>query len=404
VKWNGGSPQVRMNAMRAWLVFAFLVLAVPPMAAQSLLPARFAGWQTVPGSASTVPLNQLPPAQAALLRDCHAQQTVEKRSYRRGDAQIDVSLYWMGDPSWAYSAYSVLRPMSTTSFRPTPHSSIGNDRAMMLVGNMLVDVTGKNLAGDKKDFVALAKALEPHASQQPYPTLWQYLPTERFVPHSDRYALNMQTLQTALRGTEMTGRAEGAKPAFAWPQGDWLGFNDEVEAESALYQVRGRKLMLLLASYPTPQLATEHMKEMARWFLINPKEEAKAGAKSGRPVLYARKMGSIVGFVAGAHEAGAAQSLLSQVRVQTLVTWNEPGFKLKDLTMPEYVVGIIFGTISIILITLVSGIALGIIRIGIKRTFPGLIFDRRRSIEVIQLGLTTKPIDLTEFYRPVQKR
>jgi hypothetical protein len=390
-----------MNQMRACVFFALLVLAAPPLAAQNLLPARFGGWQTVPGSASTVSLDQLPPAQANTLRDCHAQQTVEKRTYQSDGAQIDVALYWMGDPSWAYSAYSLLRPVPATSFRPTPHAAIGNGQAMMLVGNILVDVTGKNLASDKEAFVALAKALEPHASREPYPTLWRYLPTEQFVPHSDRYALDPQTLEWALLATETAGhkRGPGKRLATAWPKGDWLGFQDEVEAETALYRVGARKMTLILASYPTPQLATEHMKEMARWFLVNP----RPGEKRDRPVLYARKMDSMLAFVAGTHDLNAAHSLLAGIPAQTLVTWNEPGFKLKELTMPEYVVGIIFGTVTIILITLVTGIALGIIRIGIKHTFPGLIFDRRRSIEVIQLGLTTKPIDLTDFYRPIRK-
>ncbi len=336
------------------------------------------------GSASRVSIEALPSPENAVLRNCHT-ESAERQSYQRGGTQVDVTLFRMRDPSWGYSAFSVLRPVAATHFRPTSHSSIGKTDAMMLVGNLLVEVTGKNLAADARDFVALAKALRAHASAEPYPTLWQYLPSEHFVPHTDRYALDARTLARELAGT----------PAGAWGKGDWLGFYDSAEAEVAQYKMAGKRMTLLLASYPTQQLATEHLKEMEKWFDVNP--SAGASRKKGR-VLYARRFASLVGLVEGAHSKAQANELLGLIRYQTVVTWNEPGFKLNQMTMPEYIVGIIAGTGMIILITLVVGIALGMIRIGIKKTFPGVIFDRRRSIEVIQLGLTSKPIDPTDFY------
>jgi hypothetical protein len=369
--------------MRLWLLFAALILVVPPVAAQSVLPTRFAGWQAVPGSSRAVVPKQLPQAQAAVLQNCR-EQSAEYQSYQRNGAQIGVTLYSMRSPSWGYSAFSLLRPVPATSFRPTQHSSIGSNQAMMLVGNLLVDVTGKSLATHGKDFVSLAQVLQAQASAEPYPTLWQYLPAKDFVPHSDRYALNPQTLDHALAETG----------AGTWGSGDWLGFYDSAEAEVGQYNVAGRRVTLLLASYPTHQLAAEHLKDMEKWFDINP---APGAPKTAR-VLYARRIGSVVGMVDGAGSAAQANGLLAQIHYQTVVTWNEPSFMFHQLTMPEYIVGIITGTGVILLITLVVGIALGMIRIGVKRFFPGVIFDRRRSVEVIQLGLTSKPIDPTDFY------
>ncbi|MDE3137988.1 MAG: hypothetical protein KGL59_15510 [Acidobacteriota bacterium] len=370
--------------MRFSLLLAILVMAVHPAAAQNLLPTHFAGWQTVPGSVATATLDTLPPENAALFRACH-EQSAERRSYQKNGQTIAVTLYWMGDPSYGYSVYSLLRPQPATDYRPSPHSAIGPGEAMILVGNLLADVTGKNLPAYAHDFSALVAAIQPHASSEPYPSIWQYLPSAHFVAHTDRYALDLETLSRALN--EVSGRA--------WPSGDWLGFDDEVEAEVATYDVAGRKLTLMLASYPTQQVAAEHVKNMEQLFVINPEPGAQTNA---RPVLYARRIGSIVGFVSGAQDAKEANLLLREIRYQTVVTWNEPGFKLTDLTMADYVVGAVLGTMTLLLISLVVGVALGFIRVGIKRMLPGVVFDRRRSIEIIQLGLSSKPIDPTDFY------
>jgi hypothetical protein len=370
--------------MRLLLLFAMVVATVPSAAAQNLLPARFAGWETVPGSAATASIDTLSPENAALFRACHA-QSAERRSYQKNGATLIVTLYWMGDPSYGFSAYSLLRPERAIDFRPSPHSTIGSGSAMILVGNLLVGVTGQNLPSYAHDFSALVGALQPHASSEPYPSLWQYLPTAHFVARSDRYALDPETLSRAL--TEVSGHA--------WPSGDWLGFDDEVEAEVARYTVAGHPMTLMLASYPTQQVAAEHIKKMEQWFAINP---APGAATDGRPVLYVRRLASLVGFVSGAPNADVANRLLREIRYQTVVTWNEPGFKLKDLTMADYVVGAVLGTLTILVIALVVGVALGFLRVGIKRAFPGLIFDRRRSIEILQLGLSSKPIDPTDFY------
>jgi hypothetical protein len=370
--------------MRLSLLLAILLMAVHPAAAQDLLPARFAGWETVPGSAAPATLDALPPENAALFRACH-EQSAERRSYQKNGQTINITLYWMGDPSYGYSVYSLLRPQPATDFRPSPHSAIGTDNALILVGNLLADVTGKNLPAYAHDFTALVAAVQPHASIEPYPSIWQYLPTGYFVPHSDRYALDRTTLSRSL--TEVSGHA--------WPSGDWLGFDDEVEAEVANYNVAGRNLTLMLASYPTQQVAAGHVKNMEQLFAINPASGAQSNAK---PVLYVRRLGSLVGFVSGAQDAAQANLLLREIRYQTVVTWNEPGFRLTDLTMADYVVGAVLGTMTLLLISLVVGIALGFIRVGVKRLFPGLIFDRRRSIEILQLGLTSKPIDPSDFY------
>ncbi len=372
-----------MGVMRVLLCFAMLSLSVPVWAAQTMLPARFGAWQAV--AASAAPASPLSPADAALFRACH-QKSVEQQVYQRNGETITVTLRRLGDPSYGYSAFSLLRPAPATDFRPTPHSSIGTSEAIMLEGDLLVDISGRNLAADGQDFASLATLLKAHASAEAYPTLWQYLPTPRLIPQSDRYALDTGTFQRALGEDAALGQ---------WASGGWIGFEqDEAEAEVAQYGMAGRTATLVLLYYPTSALAADHVKTLGKLFHVNPETKPS----DGKPVLYVRRTGSLVGLVSGAPSAAAAGGLLRQIRYQTVVTWNEPGFTFHQLTMVDYVVGAIYGTFAIMLITFVVGLSLGMIRIVVKHYIPGLVFDRHGSVEIIQLGLSSKPIRARDFY------
>lgn len=373
--------------MRGWLWFAALILAAHPVAAQNLLPARFAGWLAASSTASAAAQTQVATEHAALFRDC-GQKSVEQQTYQRNGATITVTLRQLADPSYGYSAFSLLRPRPATRFRPTTHSAIGTNKGMMLIGNLLVTIDGHDLAAHARDFTALAAALKPHASVSPYPTLWQYLPAQRLIPHSDRYALDSATFQHALQ-------AEGLSN---WANGKLVGFQaDSAETELARYELGGKPATLLLISYPTNQIASLRIKDFGQRFDVNPKGKTAAT----KPVLYAKRFGSMVGLVSGAPDKAAADHLLGQVHYQTVVTWNVPGFTNENqrvVTTADYVVGSIVGTGVLLVIALVAGLALGVIRISVKHFLPGVVFDRHHSVEILQLGLSTKPINGRDFY------
>jgi hypothetical protein len=39
-----------------------------------------------------------------------------------------------------------------------------------------------------------------------------------------------------------------------------------------------------------------------------------------------------------------------------------------------------------------------VFRLVVKKLFPGKVFDRPRSMEVIQLGLSERPVNMKDFY------
>jgi len=64
------------------------------------------------------------------------------------------------------------------------------------------------------------------------------------------------------------------------------------------------------------------------------------------------------------------------------------------------IVGSIIGTGVICGFTLIAGLAFGGFRLVVKRAFPNKVFDRSSQIQVLQLGLSSKPINAEDFYQP----
>lgn len=360
------------------LLWLAMLLAAPPAVAQQVLPAEFVGWTAIPGSQSGArALEGLPGDQAAILRAC-GNDSLERQTYARGAASLAVTLFRMPDPTSAYSAYSFLRPDDATGVKPTEHSSVSRQRALLLVGNFLLEVSGENLPPLAQDLKALAGAVAPQANRAPYPSLWQHLPLRDLVPRSDRYVLNSELLARAM-------------PLAA---GDWLGFADGAEAELARYRINGQQLTLLIAAYPTQQVAAKKLEGIARSFDVN----AAGPLGNGRTALFARRVSSLVALVSGTSSAPLADSLLQQIQYKTEVTWNEPSFRLTQPAIEQILEGIFIGTGLILIFALVAGIAFGGVRIVVKHFLPGLVFDRSESVEILQLGLNSKPIEAKDFY------
>ena len=80
------------------------------------------------------------------------------------------------------------------------------------------------------------------------------------------------------------------------------------------------------------------------------------------------------------------------------MTWSEPGATATDPPITSTLVKIMIGTFMFMVLAVVVGIAFGGVRVITKRLFPGKVFDRPHQIEVLQLGLSSKPIDPQDLY------
>jgi hypothetical protein len=368
--------------MRRILTFcsAFALLLAPAAFSQTILPSSLPGWKSITVSAVTSANFDgiAGPASAALLE--YGASTAEKRTYmregQRGETLV-ATLYAFKDASGAYGAYSFLRTPEMSRGDYSEHSMKSRDRALVLTGSLVLEIRGSGLGRERATIEKLLSLLGAREQAPVYPSLPLRLPTTDLIPRTDHYFLGPVAL------------------AHFWPTasatGDWIGFSAGAEVEAAKYHLKSREATLLVADYPTPQIAATQLERMSKQF--------KIGVPGGPSAsLYARRDGTLVALVAGAPSETAANSLLDQIQSGVVVTWNEPAFKLHEPSMAAVVVGTIIGTGEICLFTFFGGILFTVIRLVVKRLWPGKVFDRPQALEIIQLGLSSKPIKAKDFY------
>jgi hypothetical protein len=367
-----------------WLFTILLVVCVIPASAQGILPASFAGWTGTPQAgvpaqpvangdhaASTAPSQQL------AARQEYGFVSAEQAAYSRGKDTLQVTLYRMKDPSGAYGMYSYLRSPDMPRAAVTDHSAMSRERALVLDGNLVLDIRGADLQRWSGDLNALVAAVNPKAEQGPLPTISEHLPTKGFIERSDKYVLGPVTLNQF----------------FPVNSNDWLGFGTGAEAEVARYRVDGRELNLLLADFPTPQTAQKKLAQLQQDYHVN----APAADANSSPI-FARRSITLLAIVSGARTLEEANKLLDQIQSGTEVTWNEPTFQFREPPITTMIVGAIIGTGVICCFALISGLAFGGFRLVIKRWLPDKVFDRSSQMQVLQLGLGSKPINSEDFY------
>src|SRR6266404_1443615 len=378
--------------MRHQFLFACLLalLSAANTSAQSsdssgqsmLLPERFASWETD----KQPPLVRWPRSDVSARLDSHPEYTkllvesgvvrVEERGYRRGNAELEVGLFKLRDPSGAYEVYtSRLQPgMLPGHFRPI--SAMNGHNAIILVGNLLLEVTH---GASDEDLHVLIEVLKPGADKTPLPPIREYLPREDLVNATQRYALGPAGLRAA---AESVGKPEidGLTSAVGFAQG--------AEAMLAQYHHGRDTGVLLLIDYPTPQLAELHMRHL---------ETALSEAAQTAGSVIERK-GSLLSVVIAPSSSEYAESLRAAVNYETQVTWNEPSQTATDPPWGMVLYRIFVGTGVFMVMAIAFGVAFGGFRIFIKRLLPGKVFDRPEQMEVLQLGLSGNKIDTRDLY------
>jgi hypothetical protein len=360
------------------VLLAVLLLVLRPAAAEQILPHSLGPWaETAGGSAVTMP------AEAVLaeygLRATESATYSAGRSNGGGD-QMRVTVFQMKDPSGAYGLYSFLRTPDMARAEFAEHSAMSRARALVLCGNLVLDIAGQDLARLTSQINSLVAAAATRAQNGPLPTLWQHLPPKGLVERSDRYILGPETLNQL----------------FPANLGDALGFSKGAEAELAHYRLASHDVTLLIADFPTPGFAAQQLAELQKQFDVN---GSKPGGAS--PALFAKRDLTLLAIVADAPNQAEASALLDQIQSGTQLTWDEPTFQFKEPSIEMMVVGSILGTGIICGFALIAGLAFGGFRLFIKRMLPGKIFDRGTQLQVLQLGLASKPINAEDFYGSV---
>jgi hypothetical protein len=376
-----------MPLMRRPFLFVqvFTLLSALCLSAQtpkvSLLPIEFGSWQ--PGNRA--PITMWPRSAEAGKLDAHPEyeQTlkesgilrIEERYYRKADNELTVRLFKLRDPSGAYEIYtSRLRPEMVAA-NVGQVSATDSQGSIALVGNIVFESTAGT---SPADLAALVRNLEAFTDKTPLPPIPTFLPTVQHTKATERYALGPAAFRAAAAAL---GRGDAAALV------DVAGFDSGAEAMFAKYKAGRDEATLLLIEYPTPQLAELHLRHLQR--------ALSADKKNGSSV---ERKGSLLSIILGPTSAAYAEKLRGAVNYETEVTWNEPSTTATDPPITSTLVKIIIATMVLMVMALVLGIAFGGVRIITKRLFPGKVFDRPARMEVLQLGLSGKPIDPRDMY------
>jgi uncharacterized protein DUF6599 len=348
-------------------ILAFIFCLTPLVRADVQWPAKLGDW-TASGEATAVGSFSSDPAFVPVVTESGFTSGVS-HTYRSGNQTAQFTLYTFRDSSGAFEAYTAMKaldgpPKSTSTF--------------LAHGNQVLWIRGN--ASLPKEFTdAAAKWEESISDGVASPPIASYLPTHGLESSTDLYALGPAAFKQALVGTDQAlATTDLASVA---------GFNSHAEAMFGKYKSGRDEATLLLIDYPTPQLAELHLRHLQR---------ALADAKLTTSSI--ERKGSLLSIVLSPTSPEYAAKLRGSVNYETQVMWNEASQAATDPPILSTVAKIFIATGVFMVVTVVIGIAFGGVRIITKRLFPGKVFDRKDQIEVLQLGLSGKPIDPSDMY------
>lgn len=346
----------------------------PQKSAPDLLPPTFAGWQ-LQGSvhASTDP-GAADPTNAAVLKE-YGFTDLASATYTRDDGRtLKIRAARFADASGAFGAYTFyLQPDMTREQIGDQGASLGN-RVLFYRGYILIDAQfSQETAMSGAELRELAGALpRPAGSSGNLPSFIQFLPRRDYIPNTQKYVMGPLAL-AAISAPVSAGSVD---------------FSSSAEVSLAQYNTPSGPATLTLISYPTPQLAADHLRKIDAAHQIAVQPQNGISSVSGSGTFFDKRTGPIVAIATGGISDSDAKSLLGMVNYEATVTWNTPtGNKdvhdLYMLILNVVVLCAILGGLAII-----AGVAFGGFRILMKRLYPDKVFDRPEQMEFISLHLT----------------
>lgn len=359
---------MRLSAVHLALV---IMLSSPLFAdtkapAAPLLPRQFGGWK-ISGAAS---VSRDPavadPVNAAVLKE-YGFDNLETATYVRDDGRkLTLKAARFADTSGAYGAFTFYKTPPMLLEKIGDQAGSLNERVLFYRGNILVDAVFQRLSAmSAAELRELASNLPlATGSTQGLPGLQAYLPSQAYMKNSAKYVMGPTTLE----------RVNAPIPS------QLVDFGAGAEIVLGKYASSGGEATLMLISYPTPQIAGDHLRKI----------EA-AQSQNTPATIFSRRTGPIVVVVSGALSQSEAKSLLASVNYEADVTWNENTYFDKRNNIGNLVWNALVLCGVLMAFALVIGIAFGGLRVLVQRIIPEKVFHREEQVDFISLQLGEKP-------------
>jgi len=327
-------------------------------------------WKLLRGSKEEVfnskTLSSYRPHDSAIILEYGFAKLTKAQLIRTEQKPLTIAVYEMLDSAAAYGLFTYARPPTAEPLDGIGRASVGTAREVSFHQSKYYVVVGSESA-DPALRAARLQISRIISGSLPtdfsLPTVASKLPSENRVPHSEKFVMGAEALSRLL--------PLGDKDPF--------GLSTGAEAAIAKYeQAGGESATLLLIHYPTQQLARR---------LLEAGYQLYSSRHPDKTVFYKRD-GPMVVMVLASNSPELATTLLEKVSYVSTVSWDP---KVEPPSIGQVMINIFIFCGIMLGITFVAGFTFGIARVVIKRFFPGKVFDRPETMEVIRLHLDEKP-------------
>jgi hypothetical protein len=345
----------------------------PAAQAPAILPQSFGGWQMQGSAQTSTDPASADPTNGAVLKE-YRFSDLASSTYTRDDGRtLKIRAARFADASGAFGAYTFyLQPGMAKEQIGDQGASLG-ERVLFYRGHVLVDAQfSKESAMSVAQLRELAGALpRPNGSSGNLPTFIEFMPHRNYVTNTQKYAMGPAAL------------AAQSSPVSA----ELVDFNVSSEVSLARYNMSSGEATLMLISYPTPQLAADHLRRIEAAHHISEPQAGVSGVESAGP-FFDKRTGPIIAIAAGPVSDSDAKSLLGMVNWEATVTWNQQTDNAQVRDLYQLILNIVVLCGILAGLAVVAGVAFGGIRILLKRWYPDKVFDRPEQMEFISLHLT----------------
>jgi hypothetical protein len=340
--------------------------------APAILPQQFGGWEMQGSAQNSTDPAVADPTNAAVLKE-YRFTDLSSSTYARDDGRtLKIRAARFADASGAFGAYTFYLQQNMTKEQIGDQGASLGQRVLFYRGNVMVDAQfSKESAMSGAELRELAGALpRPEGNAANLPTFIEFMPRRGYVTNTQKYVMGPAAL------------AALAPPVST----DLVDFNASSEVSMGRYDTPSGEATLMLISYPTPQLAAEHLRRIDAAHQMTPQSGVSSIENAGS--FFDKRTGPILAIASGPVSDSDAKSLLRMVNYEASVTWNTPteNSQVHDLYM--LILNIVVLCAILAGLAIVAGVAFGGIRILMKRWYPDKIFDRPEQMEFISLHLT----------------
>ncbi len=340
--------------------------------APAILPQQFGGWEMQGSAQNSTDPAVADPTNAAVLKE-YRFTDLSSSTYARDDGRtLKIRAARFADASGAFGAYTFYLQQNMTKEQIGDQGASLGQRVLFYRGNVMVDAQfSKESAMSGAELRELAGALpRPEGSAANLPTFIEFMPRRGYVTNTQKYVMGPAALSAL------------APPVPA----DLVDFNASSEVSMGRYDTPSGEATLMLISYPTPQLAAEHLRRIDAAHQMTPQSGVSSIENAGS--FFDKRTGPILAIASGPVSDSDAKSLLRMVNYEASVTWNTPTENSQAHDLYMLILNIVVLCAILAGLAIVAGVAFGGIRILMKRWYPDKIFDRPEQMEFISLHLT----------------